>query len=110
VSTRNEDRIARHTDEQILWLDISVNNMFPVEICQSICHLRDILGKQTVVSLTGNSPGGTTYYGCRRGVHTHPTTSLLLEPAQLGELLVQLSFCRELQHQEDPLRIVEVPV
>ncbi|KAF5315292.1 hypothetical protein D9619_007381 [Psilocybe cf. subviscida] len=67
--------------QQILRLNIPVNNMLTMQIRQRIRHLVDV-----------------------------PRAPPLREPVQLRELLVQLALARELEHEEDALLVVEVPV
>lgn len=31
------------TEKNVLWLDVTVNNVFPVQVAQRICHLVDVL-------------------------------------------------------------------
>jgi hypothetical protein len=48
--------------------------------------------------------------GYHHGLSTYSATPLLIEFAKLRQLLVQLPFGYELQHQKDPLGIVKVAI
>lgn len=67
--------------EQVFRFDVPMDNVLVMEIHQRVRHLVDV-----------------------------PRTPSLRERAVLAQLLVELAFARKLEHEKDPLLVVEVAV
>lgn len=72
--------LAVDADEDVLGLDVAVDDVLAVQVAQRARHLRHVLRRLP-----------------------------LREPALAPQVLVQLPFRRELEDQEHPLAVVEVP-
>lgn len=74
-------QLAVDPQEQVLRLDITMNNVFPMQVHQRVRHLIDI-----------------------------PRTAFLRETPVLAKLFVELALAGKLEHEEDPLGVVEVSI
>ena len=73
--------LAVDPKQQVLGLDVAVDDVLPVQVNQRVRHLVDV-----------------------------PRAALLGEASVLGELSVELSPARKLEHEEDALLVMEVAI
>ena len=74
-------QLAVDPKQEVLGLDVAVDDVLRVEVHERVRHLVDV--------------------AC---------AALLRKAPVLGELAVELALARELEHEEDALLVVEVPV
>lgn len=91
-------KFAVYAQEQVFWLDVSVDNVFGVEVTEGVGHLGYVLS----IVVSGNERA--------MGRGTYTTASLVCELALPGELFVQFALARKLEHEEDSFCVVEIPI
>ena len=97
VSYRRVGEGAWPTYEEVLRLDVSVNDMFLVQIQQCVCHLGDVLRCFSTLD---------------EGMLkiADPAAPLLVKLPLLRQLFVQLSLSCKFQHKKDAFRVMEVAI
>ena len=110
-------QLTPEPQEQILWLDVSVNHLLCMAVRQSICQLLHDLGGQWQTVRQGLTSGCKWHPPASRPlpvpqVPTRPDRgcSLLIKSSALLQLLVELPPGGILQNQVDPSPVIEIVV